>query len=194
MGSDSEEMGGKASKDSISREDLEFLKANTTYGETAIKDFYKGFQQDCPNGKLDRVAFMRIYSDCFPGGKPNDFCDHAFRTFDTDNNGFIDFREFLLAIDVTSTGCPEDKLKWAFRMYDVDGNGWIDLCEMTTIVRSIYRMSGCLDKSSETADQRALDIFNKMDLNSDGKVTAEEFVNTCMNDRHLNDFLTSQKV
>merc|ERR1712025_244599 len=187
MGSDSEEMGGKASKDSISREDLEFLKANTTYGETAIKDFYKGFQQDCPNGKLDRVAFMRIYSDCFPGGKPNDFCDHAFRTFDTDNNGFIDFREFLLAIDVTSTGCPEDKLKWAFRMYDVDGNGWIDLCEMTTIVRSI-------DKSSETADQRALDIFNKMDLNSDGKVTAEEFVNTCLNDRHLNDFLTSQKV
>ena len=38
-----------------------------------------------------------------------------FRTFDTDKNGSIDFKEFLLAIDVTSNGCPEEKLNWAFR-------------------------------------------------------------------------------
>ena len=25
------------------------------------------------------------------------------------------FKEFLLAIDVTSNGCPEEKLNWAFR-------------------------------------------------------------------------------
>ena len=32
-----------------------------------------------------------------------------------DKNGFVDFKEFLLAIDVTSTGTPEEKLQWAFR-------------------------------------------------------------------------------
>ena len=39
----------------------------------------------------------------------------TYRTFDTDKNGSIDFKEFLLAIDVTSNGCPEEKLNWAFR-------------------------------------------------------------------------------
>ena len=37
------------------------------------------------------------------------------RTFDTDKNGFIDFKEFLLAVDVTSGTSPEKKLSWAFR-------------------------------------------------------------------------------
>lgn len=51
----------------------------------------------------------------------------------------VSTQEFLLAIDVTSSGTPEEKLKWAFRMYDVDGNGVIDLQEMTKIVQvSLY--------------------------------------------------------
>lgn len=49
----------------------------------------------------------------------------------------LSFQEFLLAIDVTSSGTPEEKLKWAFRMYDVDGNGVIDIQEMTKIVQVI---------------------------------------------------------
>ena len=71
-----------------------------------------------------------MYNQAFPLGNAEQFSKHAFRTFDTDNNGTIDFTEFLLALDVTSAGSPKDKLRWAFRMYDVDGNSAIDMQEM----------------------------------------------------------------
>lgn len=92
------------------------------------------FQQDCPKGHLTKEQFIKVYKDFFPSGSAEGFCEHVFRTFDTDNSGFIDFKEFLLAINVTSSGTPEQKLEWAFRMYDIDGNGTIDEKEMIKII------------------------------------------------------------
>merc|ERR1712218_408241 len=134
-----------------------------------------GFKQDCPNGRLTPPKFVDMYKLFFPSGNAEQFCDHVFRTFDTDKNGYIDFKEFLLAIDVTSAGTPEEKLKWAFRMYDVDGNGVIDLEEMTKIVQAIYDMLGAgAVKPTDTAEERAKNIFNRMDENKDGISTGEE--------------------
>merc|ERR1712173_289152 len=186
-------MGNKASKDRLSKEEMDFLKTNTHYDEDTINEWYKGFKQDCPDGHLDSLSFMKIYSKCFPTGNASEFCEHVFRTFDSDKNGYIDFREFLLAIDVTSAGSPEEKLNWAFSMYDVDGNGWIDLVEMTRIVRSIYKMMGpnqALVDQFETPEKRAEDIFRKMDVNSDGRVTRQEFVRSCLNDSKLAELLS----
>lgn len=59
-----------------------------------------------------------------------------FRSFDKDGSGSIEFKEFLLAINITSNkGKPEDKLNWAFDMYDIDGNGTIDKSEMESIIK-----------------------------------------------------------
>ena len=57
-----------------------------------------------------------------------------FRTFDSDNSGKIDFKEFLQAINITSSGKPEQKLEWAFNMYDVNGDGTIEPSEMSEII------------------------------------------------------------
>ena len=108
-------MGNQAGKERLSKADVEFLKANTRYDEDTIQQWYKGFMKDCPEGKLSPPMFIQIYSKCFPCGNAEEFCAHVFRTFDSDKNGTIDFKEFLLAIDVTSSGSPEEKLNWAFR-------------------------------------------------------------------------------
>merc|ERR1712212_970594 len=185
-------MGGQSSKERLSKADMDFLMMNTQYDEATIQEWYKGFMADCPDGRLNTNAFMKIYSKCFPAGNAKEFCDHVFRTFDSDKNGFIDFKEFLLAINVTSNGNPEEKLNWAFSMYDVDGNGWIDLLEMTRIVRSIYKMSGNRrrEQELESPEERATSIFKRMDINDDGRVTRQEFVSTCLDDQNLIELLT----
>ncbi|ERL87351.1 hypothetical protein D910_04746 [Dendroctonus ponderosae] len=171
-------MGCFGSKDKLSKEDMDFLKSHTRYDESTIKEWYKGFKQDCPNGRLTPAKFVDMYKMFFPSGNAEEFCDHVFRTFDMDKNGYIDFKEFLLAIDVTSSGTPEEKLKWAFRMYDVDGNGVIDIQEMTKIVQAIYDMLGACSSNRpvDSAEDRAKNIFAKMDENNDGQLTQDEFL------------------
>jgi len=93
-----------------------------------------GIQKDCPSGQLTRAKFLEVYSSFFPQGNAEKFCEHVFRTFDADNSGRIDFKEFLLAINITSTGKPEQKLEWAFQMYDVNGDGTIEPSEMAEII------------------------------------------------------------
>merc|ERR1711936_49682 len=190
MGSDTTEMGAKASHESLSKEDLDFLVSNTHYTEDTICDWYRGFRQDCPGGKLSKEVFLKIYTKCFPTGHTAQFCDHVFRSFDTDSNGVIDFKEFLIAMDVTSSGTPEEKLSWAFRMYDVDGNGWIDLVEMTKLVKSIYAMIGPTTAQHDSPEARAKEIFQRMDINCDGRITKDEFIQTCLVDQNLIQLLT----
>ena len=37
-----------------------------------------------------------------------------YRTIDIDGNGYLDFKEFLMANDLIAAKTPEEKLKWTF--------------------------------------------------------------------------------
>ena len=174
----------------LSGENLEFLKASTGYDESTIKQMHKMFMKDCPNGRLTPKKFIDLYKLFIWKGNAELYCEHVFRTFDTDQNGYIDFKEFILAVYVTSTGTPEEKFRSAFRMYDVDGNGVIDQDEMSSVMQAIYGMMGEGAKNpGYWADERAKCIFVQMDENFDGHITEDEFLRGCLQDEELSKML-----
>lgn len=187
-------MGCSSSKSiKLNNEDLDFLIRNTSYNEKTIKEWYHGFLQDSPDGKLDRTKFVQMYQMFFTKGNPEEFCDHVFRTFDVDGNGHVDFKEFLLAVGITNNGTKEEKLKWAFRMYDINNDGSIQQPEMTKIVKALYNMIGSSvsDKPTDTPEERTQMIFEKMDADKDGKISLREFLTGCTEDANLALLLTS---
>ena len=170
----------------LSGENLEFLMSCTRYDEATIKEWHKCFMKDCPTGQLTPDKFIDLYKMFIWRGNAEQYCEHVFRTFDTDQNGVIDFEEFLLAMYVTTAGTAEEKLRMAFKMYDIDGNGVIDPEEMLKVVEAIYGMLG--EDGTEpmsAADEMARKIFRRMDNNGDGQLTEEEFFRGCLEDDEL---------
>ena len=177
----------------LSGKNLEFLKAKTGYDEATIKESHNIFIKECPNGRLTPDNLLDLYEPFFCKRKAEQYCNHVFRTFDTDQNGFIDFEEFVLAMYVSSDGSAKEKLTWAFEMYDVDGNGIIDPDEMVKVVEAIYGMWGddATEQTTISPKDRAMKIFRRMDANEDGHLTEEEFVQGCLEDDELSKLLFS---
>ena len=94
--------------------------------------------------------------------------EEMFRSVDTDNSGFIDYTEFVVAATNQSNLTSQEKLHAAFRMFDKDGSGTISAGE----IREVLCFGGANALSTEAVDA----IIKQVDENGDGEIQFEEFV------------------
>ncbi|KAL1570276.1 hypothetical protein MG5_00831 [Candida albicans P57072] len=168
-------MGKTVSK--LSKDDLRQLRQATYFDKRELQQWYKGFLRDCPSGQLSEEEFVKVYKQFFPFGDPTDYCHYLFRVFDLDNSKYIDFKEFIIALSITSRGTEEQKINWSFKMYDYKKEGKIGYKEILPIVRATYKMVGPmveLPEDQQTPEARVDRYFqllgkdkntDKLDLN-----------------------------
>jgi len=137
----------------------------------------------------------------FPGNKGNFVA--IFKSFDANKNGLISLKEFMLIVRIMSEDMPEEKIKWAFKTYDANDDGTIDAHEMKRLVAAVYlSLADYIPSIKEDlkigsdglGEEKAEELFKKLDLNADGRVSKEEALKACTSDPELAKFLNLMRV
>ena len=114
---------------------------------------------------------------------------HVFRVYDFNEDGFIDFREFMVVFSILTGGDPGDVLQKIFRIFDVNSDGVISKEEMITLVHDLHVI---LDnnESHPTDNDVAKRVFREMDKNKDSKITEDEFIGAVLAEKKFSKLLT----
>ena len=129
-----------ARKSTLRPEVLKDLEGQTAFTHQEIRDLYRQFRHDCMKHGHGRKLTMTVeefkdmYKKIFPEGNAEKFAEHVFRTFDKDDNGIINFRDFITTLSIQLKGSSEEKLEWLFDLYDIQGNDYISRDEASEII------------------------------------------------------------
>ncbi|XP_062382148.1 recoverin b [Sardina pilchardus] len=181
---------GNSKSCALSKEVLEDLKLNTRYTEEQLYTWYQTFLRECPTGRISQQQFESIYASFFPDADPKAYAQHVFRSFDQNSDGTLDFKEYIVALHLTSSGKTMEKLEWAFALYDLDGNGSITKNEIQEIVRSIFNMISKeaqknLPQDENTPEKRADKIWDFFGKKENDKITEGEFIQGIMDNKNI---------
>jgi calcium-dependent protein kinase len=96
----------------------------------------------------------------------DDEVNQMFDAVDTDQSGYIDYSEFIVAAINEKKLTSHDKLKAAFRMFDKDNSGMITPSEIRDV----------LSAESSLPTDVIETIIKQVDANGDGEISLEEFI------------------
>ncbi|XP_047009529.1 guanylate cyclase activator 1g [Ictalurus punctatus] len=153
---------------------------NSEVALSQIQEMYKKFASECPSGNLHLHEFKRLFGiTCDSSVEESAYMENLFRSFDANHDNMIDFIEYVAALHLVLRGKLEDKLKWSFKVYDRDGNGRLDREEVAHVIEIIYKLrkyENPSDPEELNPDQISDRIFELVDLNHDGQISLEEFI------------------
>ncbi len=177
-------MGAKGSKKNVpakppklSSKDLKFLMKQTGQSKEDVSALFASFVENNPDAILSKTEFCALYDKLRPESAEqiDEIAGYIFECFDSDNNGTINFNEFMIAYALTSRGDYEDKLNYAFDLYDIDDNGTLNKQELRAVLTCMLDMLGA-DKRGHNLESLTNECLGQLDDTNDGTITKEEFI------------------
>merc|ERR1712111_264062 len=98
--------------------------------EAQVKQAFDNFVTEHPNGKMKPKDFREMMEKALPGKDAKKMEKHVFRIYDTNNDGYIDFPEFMIIYFLMNEGSAHEVLSRICRVFDVNGDGTISMKEM----------------------------------------------------------------
>ncbi|CAL8336936.1 unnamed protein product [Lota lota] len=145
--------------------------------------WYRKFMTECPSGLLTFYEFKRFFGLKNLSESSDAYAMSMFSAFDMNGDGYMDFMEYVAALSLVLKGEVQQKLRWYFKLYDVDGSRCINHDELLLMIRSIRAINGAHNDMS--AEDFVNMVFDKIDINGDGELSYEEFMEGIQNDETL---------
>jgi calcium-dependent protein kinase len=125
---------------------------------------------DNGDGRLTKEELMKGLLKIMTPGEAKALADKTMNLIDVDENGFIEYEEFLRASLSKEKILTHENLKVAFNMFDKDKSGKINAQELKQV----------LGKEGQIKEKVWNQIINEIDVNGDGEISFVEF-QTMMN-------------
>jgi Ca2+-binding EF-hand superfamily protein len=88
-----------------------FTRATLLVDKREILQWYQGFVKEAPQGYFTKSDFNRMFCQFFPFGEPLAFAQIMFNMYDTNQNGVLEFKEFMQSLSIATRGKFEEKLQ-----------------------------------------------------------------------------------
>ena len=184
-------MGSKNGKPVIRDEDIEALSKSSGMEKEEVKKAFDNFIAEHPNGKMKPKDFKAMMSQALPKKDAGKMEKHVFRVYDSNNDGYIDFVEFMVIFYVMADGTPEEVLGKIFRVFDANSDGCSTNKEMKRLVKDMHGLLKTEDPDVAAKDMIAKSAFAEMDKDEDGKISLEEFTAAVLTEKDFSRLLSS---
>jgi Ca2+-binding EF-hand superfamily protein len=147
----------------------------TAFSKEELDAMYNNFKKLSATRKSDGVIDKQEFRLMLNASATMNsaFLDALFKLFDRDNNGSIDFGEFVLALAIYQNKAraipEEEKHKLFFKLYDVDGDGEISQKDLSTILSACFGATH-MAVGTEEIDALVRTTFSKYQLTSRGTI------------------------
>merc|ERR1711994_903521 len=171
--------------------DVNHLIHNTGLDKDEIEAQYETFLSNHKSGRISKREFQAMLRESYPSATASDLAklaQHIFRMYDINQNGHIDFTEFMLALNIMSNGSAEQNLRQIFRVFDINNDGAISLKELKKVINDLHQLIEV--KKGASKDMIANEVFKEMDDNEDCIIDQDEFVSACLTGRRASTSLT----
>ena len=140
-----------------------------TYTEEQLAEYKEAFSLFDKNGdgSISEVELGEIMKSL--GQKPTlQELRDMIHEVDTDNNGTIDFKEFLVLMErQVGSGDKDTEYMEAFKLFDKNGDGTISAEELKEVMTNI---------GEKMNDSEISQMIKEADLDGDGQINYSEFI------------------
>ncbi|XP_034205947.1 calcineurin B-like protein 7 [Prunus dulcis] len=167
---------GQNAKPASGLEHPALLASKTPFSVSEVESLYELFKKLSSSVVKDGLIHKEeLQLALLQNSSKNLFLDRVFDLFDVNNNGHIEFEEFVETLSVFHPKIPDAvKITYAFKLYDLKHTGYIEREELKEMVLALLNESDLI-LSDDIVEMIVDKTFMEADRKADGRIDEEEW-------------------